>query len=235
MVSGSAITLDFGFSGGAQRGTRLIGADSFPRMSKPRFPSASRALDVALPDRRASRSNFVLSMPHLICGNWIGDHTRSSPFRSGSFQDAKLLKRGHPVVEANFLCDLAVLDAEHGCAREPHLPARCRWQGAHEEVAEGGSGVRAAAFPATHHIVTLGDEVRGAPEVKVGERRTELHHKVPHVVATTARSMERVLKKHIGRCEFVDDFWLPWIAPEPIEPTTHNRLVVLFARHFRPS
>src|SRR5215813_2136936 len=125
MVSGSAITLDFGFSGGAQRGTRLIGADSFPRMSKPRFPSASRALDVALPDRRASRSSFVLSMPHLICGNWIGDHTRSSPFRSGSFQDAKLLKRGHPVVEANFLCDLAVLDAEHGCAREPHLPARC--------------------------------------------------------------------------------------------------------------
>src|SRR5215813_15009651 len=90
-------------------------------------PPAGNVKKVRTPTthRRASRSSFVLSMPNLICGNWIGDHTRSSPFRSGSFQDAKLLKRGHPVVEANFLCDLAVLDAEHGCAREPHLPARC--------------------------------------------------------------------------------------------------------------
>src|ERR1700720_2381043 len=133
MVSGSTITLDFGFSGGARRGTRLIGADSFPRISNPRFPSASRAFDVILPDRRASRSSFVLSMPHLICGNWIADYTRSSPFRSGSFQDAKLLKRGHPGVEANFLGDLAVHDAEHGRAREPHPSAGCRRQGAHQE------------------------------------------------------------------------------------------------------
>ena len=53
------------FGGGARRGTRLIGADSFPRISNPRFPSASRAFDVALPDRRASFSSFVISMPYL--------------------------------------------------------------------------------------------------------------------------------------------------------------------------
>ena len=105
---------------GTPAGTRLIGADSFPRISNPRLPSASRAFDVALPDRRASFSSFVVSMPYLISER-IGDHTRSSPFRSGSFQDAKLLKRGHPVVEGNFLGDLAILDAEYGRAREPHL------------------------------------------------------------------------------------------------------------------
>ena len=65
-------SLDFGFGGGARRGTRLIGADSFPRISNPRFPSASRAFDVALPDRRASFSSLVSSMPYLTCGNWIG-------------------------------------------------------------------------------------------------------------------------------------------------------------------
>src|SRR5260370_928399 len=47
-----------------RRGTRLIGADSFPRISKPCFPRASRAFDVALPDRRASFSSFVSSMPY---------------------------------------------------------------------------------------------------------------------------------------------------------------------------
>jgi len=64
----------------------LIGADSFPRISNPRFPSASRAFDVALPDRRASFSSFVFSMPYLIRANWTGDHTRSGPFRSDSLQ-----------------------------------------------------------------------------------------------------------------------------------------------------
>ena len=49
--------------------------------------------------------------------------------------------------EGNFLGDLAILDAEYVRAREPHLSARCRRQGAQQEVAEGGSGVRAAALP----------------------------------------------------------------------------------------
>src|SRR5712671_6767840 len=57
------LSLDFGFSGAARRGTRLIGADSFPRISNPRRPRASRAFDVALPDNRASFSSLVSSMP----------------------------------------------------------------------------------------------------------------------------------------------------------------------------
>src|SRR5215831_6530961 len=76
-------SLDFGLGGGARRGTRLHGADSFPRISNPCFPSASRAFDVTLPDRRASFSSFVFSMPYLMRATWIGDYTRSSRFRSG--------------------------------------------------------------------------------------------------------------------------------------------------------
>src|SRR5215831_17378346 len=76
-------SLEFGLGGGARRGTRLIGADSFPRISNPCFPSASRAFDVTLPDRRASFSSFVFSMPYLMRATWIGDYTRSSRFRSG--------------------------------------------------------------------------------------------------------------------------------------------------------
>jgi hypothetical protein len=60
-------SLDFGFPVGARRGTRLIGADSFPRISNPRFPRASSAFEVALPDSRASFSRFVPShaLPHV--------------------------------------------------------------------------------------------------------------------------------------------------------------------------
>src|SRR5689334_20608838 len=79
MVSGSAITRSFfGSGGGARRGTRLIGADSLPRISNPRFPSASRAFDVALPDRRASFSSLVVSMPYLIRQTGTGSYPLQS-------------------------------------------------------------------------------------------------------------------------------------------------------------
>jgi len=54
---------DFGFSGGVRRGTRLIGAESFPRRSKPCRASASSPFEVALPDTRASFSSLVSPMP----------------------------------------------------------------------------------------------------------------------------------------------------------------------------
>jgi len=55
---------DFGFPGGARRGTRLIGPESFPRRSKPCRASASSPFDVALPDTRASFSSLVSSMSY---------------------------------------------------------------------------------------------------------------------------------------------------------------------------
>ena|SRR5262245_39268793 len=74
-------SLEFGLGGGARRGTRLIGADSFPRISNPCFPSASRAFDVTLPDRRTSFSSFVFSMPYLMRATWLG--IIPYPVRSG--------------------------------------------------------------------------------------------------------------------------------------------------------
>src|SRR5712692_2118141 len=81
------------------RGTRLIGSDSFPRTSNPRFPRASRTFEVALPDRRANFSSFVSSMPYLT----YGTRPRIIPDRVHSGQGA---------FQSDFLRDPAVLDAE---------------------------------------------------------------------------------------------------------------------------
>ena len=80
------------------------------------------------------------------------------------------MQGGHAIVQTDFLRDLAVFDPKHRRSRELHLPARRRWQRPHEEIAEGRAGVRAAAFPASNHIVALGNEVRRAREREVRER-----------------------------------------------------------------
>jgi hypothetical protein len=43
--------------------------------------------------------------------------------------------------------------------------------------------------------------------------------------------MQGILKKHIGRSEFLDDLRIPRIAPEPLEPAAYNGFVSGFARH----
>src|SRR3984893_17671580 len=53
--------LDLGLAGGARRGTRLIGAQRFPRISNPRLPRASTAF--AWPCRTARRAFPGLSLP----------------------------------------------------------------------------------------------------------------------------------------------------------------------------
>src|SRR5262249_23194846 len=80
-------------------------------------------------------------------------------------------------------------------------------------------------------VITLGDQVGRAPEVEVRERRTEPLHEIAHILATTARRMQRILEQHVGGGEFIDDLGIPGISPEPLEPTADNSLVVLFARH----
>src|SRR5712692_10751513 len=65
MVSGSAIRRPILASGEEEpgRGTRLIGAESLPRRSKPCRARASSPFEVALPDTPASFSSLVSSMP----------------------------------------------------------------------------------------------------------------------------------------------------------------------------
>src|SRR5690349_6843990 len=107
--------------------------------------------------------------------------------RSGRAEQAELLQRGHTIVQADLLRDLAVLDTQHRHSAESHPPAGARRQRPGEEVTERRPRVGAAAFPASDHKVALRDEVRGSREAEVGERLAERHHEGPHVVSTAAR------------------------------------------------
>ena len=82
----------------------------------------------------------------------------------------------HAIVETDLFRNPAVADAQHGRPRELHLPSSCRWQRSNEEVAEGWTGVRAAAFPTADDVVALGDEISGPPEIEVRKRFTEVGH-----------------------------------------------------------
>src|SRR5262249_12542920 len=136
------------------------------------------------------------------------------PVGSGRLQDAQLLERGDPVVEADFLCNLAVLYPEDGRSSEPHLSSGGSRKGADKEVAAGGPGVRAATFPTADHVVALGDQFGRAPEVEVRERLAESHHEVPYVFTTSTRCVQRILEEDIGCSEFVDDPRIPRITPK---------------------
>jgi len=87
----------------------------------------------------------------------------------------------------------------------------------------------AAAFPSTNDIIALGDEIGSAPELEVREGGAEIEHKIPHVLPTATRRMQRILEQHVRGREFVDDLWVPRITPESVEPAPYEGLVFLFA------
>src|SRR5262249_26647962 len=142
--------------------------------------------------RSRSRSPRSRSLYSYFGMSWTGGQALPVQliFRSGALEDAELLKRGHSIIEADLLCDSAVFDTEHGRPGESHLPTGSRRKGADEEVAEGGAGVRPAAFPAADHVVALGDQVCGAREVEVRERLAEPGHELLYIVAAAARRMQ---------------------------------------------
>src|SRR5215813_5712752 len=168
------------------------------------------------------RSGSFSASGHYDCGRLAG--------LSGS-QDAELLQRGCTIVQPDFLGDLATLHAKHCRSGEPHCPARGRREGADQKIAEGGARVRAAAFPAADHIVTLGDEVCHTPELEVRECSAEFGHELLHVLATATRRMQRILQENVRRAEFIDDIGVPGIAPKFLEPSSVYGFVVLFLRH----
>src|SRR5262249_533997 len=79
---------------------------------------------------------------------------------------AELLQHGKSVIDAELLGDQATVHAQHGGSSEAHLLARALWEGTDGQIAEGFPGVRAAAFPLPDHILALGDEIGGAPEIQ---------------------------------------------------------------------
>src|SRR5690348_18073721 len=96
------------------------------------------------------------------------------PACSGRADESELAQGGDAVVEADFLGDEAVLDLQDGGAGEPHRLAGVSRQRADRHVVERVPGVGAAALPLADHVVALGDQVGGAPEVQVRERGAEL-------------------------------------------------------------
>jgi len=94
-------------------------------------------------------------------------------------------------------------------------------------VIERGTGLGAAADPLTHDIVALGDQVSGAFERQVRERRPELRGERAHLLAVAARCVQRVLETDVGCSELVDDCGVEVRAPELGEPASDDGLVLL--------
>ncbi len=87
-------------------------------------------------------------------------------------------------------------------------------------------GPFSTAFPLAHHVVALGDEIGGAPEVEVGERGTERGGELAHLVTTAAGCVQGVLEADVGGGEFVDDGRVELLAPELGEPAPDDGLVL---------
>jgi hypothetical protein len=88
--------------------------------------------------------------------------------RSGDLDQPKLRQRGHAVVKADLLYDLAVEHLQHRRAGEVHLAAGRSREAANQKVVEGWTGMGAPTFPLTDDVVALGDQIRRAPEIEIG-------------------------------------------------------------------
>src|SRR4051812_10356422 len=89
----------------------------------------------------------------------------------------------------------------------------------------------AAALPLADDVITLGDQVGGAPELEIGERLAEAGHERLDVVAAPARLVKRVSEQHVRRRDGVDDREIAGLTPELGEPSTDDRLVVALRAH----
>src|ERR1700746_2974440 len=145
--------------------------------------------------------------------------------------EPELLQRGDAVVEANFLDDFPVLQLEDGSAGKSHFAPRIRRQGSRQEVGECWSSVCSATFPSADHMIAVRDEIGGAPEIEIGERLAKISHERLDIFPTSARLMQRILKQHVRRGEFVDDSEIAALAPEFSKPATDDGLVVVLSRH----
>src|SRR5262249_41038059 len=73
-----------------------------------------------------------------------------------------------------------------------HVLGRGR-ERAHQEVAEGRTGVRTAAFPLTDDIVAFCNQIRRAPEIEIRECSAEISHECLDVVTAAARLVQGIL------------------------------------------
>src|SRR3954447_14559155 len=142
-------------------------------------------------------------------------------------QNSELLKCGRAVIQPDLLRDSTARHAQHRRPSKAHLATRTRGKRPDDEVVEGRTSVRPTAFPATDNIITLGDQVRSAPEVQIREGVAECGHERLDIVLAAARRVQRILQKDIRGSQFIDDSGVPGITPKLLEPATDDLLVVL--------
>jgi hypothetical protein len=88
-----------------------------------------------------------------------------------------------------------------------------------------------AAFPSADNVIAFRNQIRGAPEVEIGERFPKVRHKRLDVFAATARFVKRILQQHVGCGEFIDNSEVAGLAPEIREPPANDSLVIFLLRH----
>ena len=89
------------------------------------------------------------------------------PALCGRLDEPELGQGRNSIIEADFLDNLAVLELKDGRSSELHFATSVGRKRSHQKIAEGGSGVRAAAFPTADDIITFRDQVGGPPEIEV--------------------------------------------------------------------
>src|ERR1700730_11585180 len=112
-----------------------------------------------------------------------------------------------------------------------HCPAGRSRQRSYEKITERRTGVRTTAFPTADHIIALGNKIGGAPEIEVRKRFAEIGHERLDVSMALTRRVQRILQKHVGSGELVNDAQVASLTPEIRKPTAYDGLVVLFLRH----
>src|ERR1700712_3759501 len=110
-------------------------------LRRPRTPGKTTAVDSS-----ARRQEYRRRAAYLTA---LMQRTR----RSGRTDKTQLRKRAHAIVQADFLNDLAIPKLQDSRTGEAHRPPRRRRQAAGQEVAESGTGMRAAAFPPANDVV----------------------------------------------------------------------------------
>src|SRR5258708_27388754 len=194
----------------------------------------------------AASGNFCISSRTAICPG-TGKRIPATERPPGSYRgfsgrcglekrlrgadETELLQGGDPIVQADFLKDFSVLEFQDGRAGECHLATGIGRQRAHQEVAECGSGMGAAAFPAADDVIAFRDKIRCAPEAQIRESLSEIGHERLDVFPSPARCVERILQQHVGRSDFIDNSEVASLAPEIREPPADNSLVIFFLRH----
>src|SRR5258708_23849463 len=91
--------------------------------------------------------------------------------------------------------------------------------------------MRAAAFPAAHDVVALGNEIGSPPEIEIGKGLSKTGHERLDILSPAAWRVQRVLQKHVRSGKLIDNAEVASLAPKIGEPAAYDCLVILLFGH----